>query len=154
VIGTDVDVNAIRCARPNGVLAVRADLGTPLRDEAFDIVTVVAPYVPTGEIAFLPADVRRYEPDVALDGGEDGLDVVRRASATAARLLKPDGWFLAEVGGNQGDVLERVLATLGSHQPGPWFDDEGDLRGIIAQLTRTTCWIWLPRSSGSTPTLA
>jgi release factor glutamine methyltransferase len=137
VIGTDIDANAIRCARRNGVLAVRADLGTALRGQAFDVVTVVAPYVPAGEVAFLPADIRHYEPGVALDGGEDGLDVVRRASETAARLLKPGGWFLAEVGGNQAETMERTLATLGFCAIEPWFDDDGDLRGITAQLTRT-----------------
>ena len=113
------------------------DLGAPLRGGAFDVVTVVAPYVPAGEVAFLPADVRRHEPGVALDGGDDGLDVVRRASATAARLLTPGGWYLAEVGGDQAEPLERTLATLGFRHVEPWFDEDGDLRGVTAQLAPT-----------------
>lgn len=137
VIGTDLDVRAARCAQRNGVVAVVADLAEPLRGASVDVVTVVAPYVPTGRLELLPSDVRLFEPRVALDGGRDGLEVVRRAAVTAARVLRPSGWFLCEVGGDQADVLHGVVAELGFGAIDPWYDDEGDLRGIAAQATQT-----------------
>ena len=78
VVGVDVDERAVACARRNGVPTVRADLDGGLRAATFDVVTAVAPYVPTGDLRLLPADVQRYEPPLALDGGADGLDLVRR----------------------------------------------------------------------------
>jgi release factor glutamine methyltransferase len=130
VVGIDIDERAVACARRNGVPALVADLAEPVRgDGGFDVVTAVAPYVPTGAIRFLPADVQRYEPRQALDGGADGLDLVRRTVAAAARLLRPGGWLLIEVGGDQ----EGELTATGFDRTEPWWDDEGDLRGIGLQ---------------------
>ena len=91
VVAVDIDPRAVACARRNGVSAVRGDLGTPLRAASFDVVTAVAPYVPTGSLRLLPADVQRHEPTRALDGGVDGLGVVARVIGDAARLLHPGG---------------------------------------------------------------
>jgi release factor glutamine methyltransferase len=134
VTGIDIDVRAAACARLNGVPTVVADLAGPLRrHEGFDVVTAVAPYVPTGELRLLPADVQRYEPRLALDGGADGLDLVRRVVAAAGRLLRPGGWLLIEVGGDQHGALAPTLAATGFDLVTPWWDDDGDLRGIVAQ---------------------
>ena len=133
VVGVDIDPRVVSCARRNRVPAVRGDLDVPLRSGAFDVVTAVAPYVPHRDIAFLPADVRRYEPRRALDGGDDGLDVVRRVVAGAARLLRPDGSLLVEVGGDQDELLAPSLTAAGFAVPAPWHDDDGDLRGIAAR---------------------
>ena len=138
VIGTDIDERSIRCARRNGVAAVVADLGAPLRSASFDVVTVIAPYVPTASIELLPTDVQAFEPRSALDGGRDGLDIVRRAAAHAARLLRPGGWLLAEVGGDQADLLHGGVNDLGFDEIDWWHDDEGDLRGFMARATRST----------------
>lgn len=134
VMGTDVDRRAAACARRNGVPTVTADLAGPVRaTPGFDVVTSVAPYVPTGDIGLLPADVQRYEPRRALDGGVDGLDLVRRVVAAAGRLLRPGGWLVIEVGGEQDQALARTLAAAGFDVVRPWWDDEGDLRGIAAR---------------------
>lgn len=99
VIGTDIDARAAACARRNGVRALVGDLDRPVRAGCeLDLVTAVAPYVPTGELGLLPPDVQRHEPTGALDGGEDGLDVVRRIVAAAGRLLRAGGWLLVLVG--------------------------------------------------------
>jgi release factor glutamine methyltransferase len=136
VFGADVSRRAAACAARNGVAAVVADVAEPLRArESFDVVTAVAPYVPTGEMRLLPADVQRYEPRVALDGGADGLGLVRRVIAAATHLLRPGGWLLIEVGADQDQRLARSLAGNGFAPVTPWRDDEGDLRGIAAQLT-------------------
>ncbi len=133
VVGVDIDERAAVCARRNGVLAVVADLGEHLRARTFDVVTAVAPYVPTGELGLLPADVQRYEPRLALDGGDDGLDLVRRIVVTAARLLRSGGWLLVELGGEQDKALAAALAASGFASSTPWFDEDGDLRGLAAQ---------------------
>jgi release factor glutamine methyltransferase len=133
VAGTDVDPTAVRCAIANGVPAVVASLGEPLRSAAFDLVTCVAPYVPTPELAFLAADVLRHEPRVALDGGPDGLDVVRAVVADAARLLRRGGALVVALGGGQADGLAPALTRHGFDRGEPWHDPDGDLRGLVAR---------------------
>jgi release factor glutamine methyltransferase len=135
VVGIDIDIRAVMCARRNGVPAVLADLDQSLCSKAFDLVTAVAPYVPTGQLRLLPVDVQRYEPRLALDGGDDGLDLVRRIVVSAARLLRPGGWLLTELGGQQDRALSPTLAASGFDPATPWFDEDGDLRGIAAQAT-------------------
>lgn len=133
VVAVDVDPAAARCARRNGVAATLGDLGGPLRPGAFDLVTAVAPYVPAAEMAYLPADVRRWEPRRALDGGDDGLDLVRRVVAAAAAALRPGGWLAVEVGGDQDRALAPTLAAHGFAPATPWYDEDGDLRGLAAR---------------------
>lgn len=135
-VGVDVDPRAAMCARRNGVPAVVADVDAPLRTGVFDVVTAVAPYVPTGALALLPADVRRYEPSAALDGGDDGLDVVRRVVVAAGRLLRLGGWLLVEVGGDQDVALAPDLGDAGFDPAATWADAEGSLRGLAARLRR------------------
>jgi release factor glutamine methyltransferase len=135
VVGVDLDPRAAACARRNGVRAIVGDLDGPLRANVFDVVTAIAPYVPTDELRLLPADVRRYEPTLALDGGADGLDVIRRVVAAGARLLRGGGWLLVEIGGDQDRALTPTLGANGFTSIEPWFDEDGDLRGIAAQAT-------------------
>lgn len=133
VVGVDLDLRSAICARGNGVRAVMGDLARPLRTRSFDTVTAVAPYVPTRDLRLLPADVQRYEPRRSLDGGHDGLDLVRRIVTSAARLLRSGSWLLIELGGDQQDALGPPMAASGFGPVDPWFDDEGDLRGLAAQ---------------------
>ena len=138
VVGVDIDRRAAACARRNGVVVVLGDLGSALGDRRFDLVTAIAPYVPTPALAFLPADVRRYEPEGALDGGPDGLDVVRRVVTCAGRLLRAGGWLVVELGGDQDRLVDTTLRSAGFDRIATWHDSEGDLRGLAAQWTRTT----------------
>jgi release factor glutamine methyltransferase len=75
------------------------------------ILVANAPYVPTEAIALLPPEARLYEAHVALDGGEDGLDIVRRVIAAAPRWLAPGGSLLVETSARQAlpavETLER-----------------------------------------------
>ncbi len=135
VVGVDLDPRAAACARRNGVHAIVGDLDGPLRSHAFDVVTAVAPYVPTGELRLLPADVQRYESALALDGGEDGLAVVRRVVAAGERLLRRGGWLLVEIGGDQDRALTPTLNAHGFDFIDPWFDEDGDLRGVATRAT-------------------
>ncbi|MGH9063934.1 MAG: N5-glutamine methyltransferase family protein [Acidimicrobiales bacterium] len=134
VVGVDLDLKAAACAAGNGVQALVGDLDGPLRqDRSFHVVTAVPPYVPTSELRLLPADVQRYEPRAALDGGPDGLDVARRIVTAASRLLRPGGWLLIEAGGEQDEALAPALAAAGFGDAAPWWDEDGELRGLAAQ---------------------
>jgi release factor glutamine methyltransferase len=134
VTGVDLDPQAVACATSNGVRAVVGDVDEPLGPTgSFDVVTAVPPYVPTDELRLLSADVQRYEPRAALDGGADGLDVARRVVSAAARLLAPGGWLLIELGGDQDEVLAPASAASGFGNAESWRDEDGDLRGLAAQ---------------------
>jgi release factor glutamine methyltransferase len=134
VVGVDLDPHSVAVARSNGVAAMVGDVGAlPVRSGAFDVVTAVAPYVPTAAIALLPADVQRHEPRVALDGGDDGLAVVRRVVASAARVLRPGGHLLIELGGDQDVALAAPLDAAGFAAVESWPDEDGDLRGLAAR---------------------
>ena len=67
------------------------------------------PYIPAGDIAGLPPEVREWEPLQALDGGPDGLDVVRALLADAPRVLAPGGWLIMEFGYGQRDAVTALL---------------------------------------------
>jgi release factor glutamine methyltransferase len=134
VVGIDLDPEAVACAAGNGVRAVVGDLDEPLDPSgSFDVVTAVPPYVPTGQLRLLPADVQRYEPRVALDGGADGLDVARRVVAAASLLLAPGGWLLIELGADQDETLGPDLVAAGFGDIESWRDEDGDLRGLAAR---------------------
>ncbi|MET7637375.1 putative protein N(5)-glutamine methyltransferase [Streptomyces sp. NPDC005438] len=96
----DVDPAAVRCARRNLEVEVyQGDLFTALPDAPrgrVDVLVANVPYVPSEEIAFLPVEAREHEPRVALDGGPDGLDVLRRVVTEAGDWLAPGGSLLVE----------------------------------------------------------
>ncbi|MEJ7799851.1 MAG: HemK/PrmC family methyltransferase [Ilumatobacter sp.] len=138
VVATDIDIRAVRCARRNGVPAVVSDLAAGLRCRTFDVITAVAPYVPTNELGFLPHDVQRHEPTIALDGGPDGLDIVRQLARAACEALRPGGWLLTEIGGGQAKAVEATLRFAGFEAVTPWSDDDDDVRGVVARLGAAT----------------
>jgi release factor glutamine methyltransferase len=137
VLGVEIDPMATECARRNGVAVVLGDLTEPLDSSVFDLVTAVAPYVPAGEFRTLPRDVQRYEPRCSLDGGADGLGIVRRIVGGSARVLRPGGWLLLELGGEQDELLAPSLADAGFGDISTWRDEDSDLRGLAACLRRT-----------------
>ena len=71
------------------------------------------PYVPTAEIALLPSEARDHEPQVALDGGPDGLDVLRRVAREAAAWLAPGGRLLTETSERQAVQAAGIVAAGG-----------------------------------------
>lgn len=133
VVGVDVDRRAARCARRNGVVVVVGSAGDALAAARFDVVTAVAPYVPTAALPFLPTDARDHEPALSLDGGVDGLTVVRTVMADAARLLVAGGWLFVEIGGDQDIALERDLHMHGFGSATVWRDTDGDVRLLGAR---------------------
>jgi release factor glutamine methyltransferase len=135
VIATDVDADACHCARKNGVDVYQGHLASPvpsgLRGD-FDVVVAVVPYVPTEELAFLPRDVRRFEPPSALDGGRGGLEFLTEVVRSAAALLQSGATLVVELGGDQDRHLLQTLAEAGFTLADRLVDEDGDLRGIEA----------------------
>jgi release factor glutamine methyltransferase len=120
VLATELDPGALAWARRNaarhGVELLAGDLDDPLpRDLAgrVQVLTANVPYVPSDQIDLLPRDVRDHEPRLALDGGPDGLDVLRRVAALAPRWLAPGGVLLSEIAEDQGGAAVGTLAAAG-----------------------------------------
>jgi release factor glutamine methyltransferase len=115
----DLDADAVRCARRNvGTLGrvFEGDLFEPLPDALrgrIDMLAANVPYVPTGEIGLLPPEARVHESQVALDGGADGLDVMRRVSVGVGEWLAPGGHVLFETSEQQSPEAMRVLSGDG-----------------------------------------
>ncbi|MCW2914332.1 MAG: HemK family modification methylase [Actinomycetia bacterium] len=116
----DIDPAAVRCARRNvaaaGGQVYEGDLYEPLPATLrgrVDVLVASAPYVPTEAIRLLPPEARVHEPRVALDGGADGLDVVRRVTAAAPLWLAPGGHLLVETSERQAPQTVETVARNG-----------------------------------------
>jgi len=116
----DIEPAAVRCARRNvvpvGGQVHEGDLYDPLPPDLrgrVDVLIANAPYVPTAAIRLMPPEAREHEPLVALDGGPDGLDVLRRVLAGAEAWLAPDGHLLVETSVDQAPALTAAAERHG-----------------------------------------
>ena len=147
VHAADIDPAAVRCARRNlpGGRVYQGDLYAPLPARLRGRVAILAanvPYVPSEEIGFLPPEARAHEPRAALDGGADGLDVLRRVAAGAAGWLAPGGYLLSETSERQAPLAEAALAAVGLTAR---VARSGDLEATVAigrlPVLAARCWI-------------
>lgn len=120
LIAADIDPAAVACARRNleplGGRVFRGDLFTPLPGEPIgrvDLLLANTPYVPTGMITRMPPEARDHEPRGALDGGSDGLDVLRRVATEARRWLAVDGRLFVETSESQSDTAAAIIERSG-----------------------------------------
>lgn len=122
VTAVDVSPDAAALARENSRRAgtvhnlaiLEGDLFAPLASDAeLELITANPPYIPSAEIETLDVDVRDYEPRLALDGGKDGLDIIRRLLAEAPRHLAPNGVLTMEVGFDQAPVVSDLFVEAG-----------------------------------------
>jgi release factor glutamine methyltransferase len=121
VLGADVSVDALAVARDNALRLgsynaafAHGDLFGAVPDgQRFDLVTANAPYVASSEIEELAPEIREFEPRVALDGGRDGLDVVRRIVAQAPCHLAQGGVLALEVGAGEARSVADLLGQRG-----------------------------------------
>src|SRR6266704_1276553 len=118
VYAADIDPAAVRCARQNlpGGRVYQGDLYAPLPAGLRGRIAILAanvPYVPSEEIGFLPPEARAHETRAALDGGADGLDVLRRVAAGAPAWLAPGGHLLIETSERQAPSAEAAFAASG-----------------------------------------
>ena len=142
VCGIDIspralDIAALNCIRHNvRVELLAGDLLAPLT-QPVDMIVANLPYIPDADIAGLSAEIKGYEPGIALAGGEDGLDIVRRLIADAPAYLKPGGAVLVEVAPAQVDALKTWAGGLGSwSQVEPVSDAGGFARALKLVLAK------------------
>lgn len=137
VFAVDASPDALAVAQANAarlnqaVTFVQGDLVAPL-DGRFDLVVSNPPYIPSQEIDTLPAEVRN-EPRMALDGGADGLDLVRRLVDGAGRVLADDGWLAMEIGAGQAETAMEILRQAGYREVGSRRDLAGIERVVFGQ---------------------
>ena len=137
----DVDPVAVRCARRNvepvGGTVYEGDLDAPLPESLrgrVDLVVACPPYVPTSSLRLMPPEAREHEPLVALDGGADGLDVVRRLVGVAADWLAPGGHLLVESSEPQA---EATASLFGGHGLAARVASSDDLGATVVIGTRS-----------------
>ena len=117
VSAVDVTPQALEVARANSarhgveVDFAEADLTTRV-EPPWDLVVANLPYIPTAGLVDLPVEVD-FDPVSALDGGADGLDLVRRLVADLPRLLRPCGGAVLELGEDQADAVTELAAAAG-----------------------------------------
>lgn len=116
LLAVDIEPVAVRCARKNLTGTVyEGDLYEPLPVSLrgrVDVLVANAPYVPTGAMGLMPPEARLHEPPVALEGGADGLDVLRRVIAEAPSWLAPGGHLLFETSARQATAaVDTVIAA-------------------------------------------
>lgn len=121
-VATDLSPRALEAAREN---AAQLGAGTRLstregswfepigRDEQFDLIVSNPPYIETGVIPTLQPEVRDFDPNLALDGGIDGLDAYRVILAGAPRHLAPGGTVILEFGAGQGEAVTSLARASG-----------------------------------------
>lgn len=142
IIATDVSADAIALARENGVghgvadhvRFLETDLVAPVVDGPYDLVVANLPYVASEDVDRLPV-AASFEPRVALDGGSDGLDVIRRLLPRLPDALADGGVALLEIGADQGRAIAAAVSVA---LPGWRCVVESDLAGRprVARIER------------------
>ena len=141
--GTGVDISeaALEVARMNGkrlnIPAVfsKSDLFEQI-DGYYDMIVSNPPYIPTSVIGSLEDEVRRFDPALALDGGEDGLDFYRRLIGASRDYLSPGGWLLLEIGHDQREAVLRMMEKAGYKELQAVSDLAGHDRVVMGQKDR------------------
>ena len=140
-IGIDISKKAIDVAKKNSnnlKLNKRAKFfSRPLEDiygYKFDLVVSNPPYIRTCDIKNLSDDVRRFEPKIALDGGKDGLDVVKKVIYKSKTILKKLGWLALEIGHGQYYKVSQILKEQSFREELLVKDYRNNIRCILARL--------------------
>lgn len=143
VTGIDISENALEVARENArrhraqapLQWVLGDLLLPLAhvDEEIDLIVANLPYVRTSDLPHLAEEVR-WEPRLALDGGEDGLRCIARLISQSEPLLKPGGFLLMEMGADQAHPIVQLLSDTAVWEKSHIYKDlAGHSRMIAVQ---------------------
>jgi release factor glutamine methyltransferase len=131
VSGTDISRDALQVAKANAetnraeVSWAQCDLLSAFAGRCFDVVASNPPYVPDGDKEDLQVEVRDFEPAVALYGGPTGNEIYARLIPQAARVLKPGGWLVMELGYRSLDAVRSLFGEEWHN-----LEDVADLAGI------------------------
>ena len=117
-VGADISAAALNVAKENQkrlkvkASMVESNLFSQVEGE-FDLIVSNPPYIATGELQNLMPEVRDHEPQLALDGKEDGLYFYREIIKQASGYLRSGGWLCFEIGYDQGEALEQLMKYAG-----------------------------------------
>lgn len=114
VLGTDISDDALKVAKMNGQMLnvkinfIQSDLFNKVLDK-YDLIISNPPYIATSDIAKLDKKVKDYEPKQALDGGIDGLDIIRKIALEYKNYLNENGTLMFEFGIGQTDEIKKIF---------------------------------------------
>ena len=117
---SDISSDALKLAADNSkslkadVRIVQSDLFEEFADEKFDIIVSNPPYIRRADIDKLQTEVREFDPHLALDGGEDGLEFYRNIADEVQNYLKRSGYLICEIGADQGDDVVKIFKEAGA----------------------------------------
>ncbi|MGN0748354.1 MAG: peptide chain release factor N(5)-glutamine methyltransferase [Christensenellales bacterium] len=115
VVASDISHQALEVAKKNAktnnakIKFVESDIFKGLKKDKFDLIISNPPYIPSKEVLTLDDEVKKYDPILALDGGDDGLSFYREIAEQAPMHLKEDGIIVLEIGFNQGQSIKKLL---------------------------------------------
>ena len=142
-IGIDISAKAIKIAKENSKnlnLLNRSKFKTfdinSFNVGKYDLIVSNPPYVPFKEIRNLTKDIINFEPIVALNGGKDGLDLIKKVIYKSTKLLKKDGLLAIEIGNKQYPKVSDLLNQLGFKEMSKLYDYNRNVRCIISTKVR------------------
>ena len=140
-VGIDISKKAIEVAKKNSSnleLNKRAKFFSKSLNDIygykFDLIVSNPPYIRTCDIKNLSDDVRKFEPKIALDGGKDGLDVIKKVIYKTKTILKKLGWLALEIGHGQHRKVSKILKEQGFREELLVKDYQDNIRCILARL--------------------
>ena len=146
VVGTDVQFRALEMARLNagrlGLSARVEFLVSDLFDDVppgalFDVIVCNPPYIADGDLADTPPDVHRFEPHVALLGGEAGMDFYHRLVPAAPPFLRTGGWLALEIAEDKAGEVRAVFEECHRYAPIEVHNDLGGGPRVVAGRERS-----------------
>ena len=142
-IGIDISAKAIKIAKENSKnlnLLNRSKFKTfdinSFNVGKYDLIVSNPPYVPFKEIRNLTKDIINFEPIVALNGGKDGLDLIKKVIYKSTKLLKKGGLLAIEIGNKQYPKVSDLLNQLGFKEMSKLYDYNRNVRCIISTKAR------------------
>ncbi len=116
--------NALNILKESKLFTMAGSWFSPLKSrQIFDLIVSNPPYIPSKEIDTLQPEIRKYEPRLALDGGEDGLCSIREIIAHAWKFLYPGGFLLLETGCDQKKDVEKIAEDYASYAAVKYIKD-------------------------------
>ena len=118
VFALDISENALQLAKENAenlqaeITFIKSDMFESLTEKDFDVIISNPPYIKSEDIKSLQSEVKNFEPILALDGGQDGLDFYKNIAKNAKKHLKKGGILLLEVGFDQAEMVKNLLTDF------------------------------------------
>ena len=143
-IGLDISKNAIKVAKFNSKRLLKVynkrlkfmnlSIEKLSNNRIFDLILANPPYINSKDIRNLSTDIKRYEPKIALDGGKDGLDVIKKVIYKSLKILKHNGTLAIEIGNNQYFAVSKLLRKNGFKETTLLKDYKNNIRCIFSTL--------------------